>query len=349
MTALYSLRNVTRRFEDREVLRIDALDIEAHEIYALLGANGAGKSTLMRLLAFLDSPSGGELFFKGEKVPAGQEARFRPGVVWVPQFPVMFTGTLLYNTEYPMALKRVARHERRQRALELLESVSLERLANAPAHKLSGGEAQRASIARALAAGAEVILLDEPTANVDYRSVGELISLVRRIWEQRRLSICITTHNAALAAALCRRQIVLEEGKLVHRHVLPGGNVAWPGRLHHEPGGCCVSIPQAAAASLPEGTNLPCPARLRGLEDFAAGVSLRLEPAPGRLLDVLLEDEASQSAARALTLGCELTLCAESAGGGPCVLNRPRVDAQQNQKASHSKQATPANPAKRLS
>lgn len=311
MTALYSLRGVTRRFGDREVLNIDSLDILPGEIYALLGANGAGKSTLMRTLAFLDSPSGGDLFFRGEKVLAGQEARHRPGVVWVPQFPVMFTGSLLYNIEYPMALKRVPQRERKQRALELLESVTLGHLAKAPAHKLSGGEAQRASIARALAAGVEIILFDEPTANVDHRSQGDFMALVRALWEQRNLSICITTHNAAMAAALCRKQIFLVEGKLVRQHVLPDGSVAWPATLATTPDGFHLRTAPDAFASLPSGPALPGRGVVHGMANFAAGVTIRLELSPGQMVEFLLEDMASRDTARTLTLNSPLAIHAE--------------------------------------
>lgn len=303
MHALYSLRNITQRYGDREVLHIDTLDIASGEIYALLGANGAGKSTLMRILAFLDTPSGGELSFRGQKVPAGQERRFRPGVVWVPQFPVMFTGSLLYNIEYPMALKKIAPKERRRRALELLESVNLGQLAKAPAHKLSGGESQRASIARALAAGVEIFLFDEPTANVDQRSLGDFINLVREIWERRNLSILITTHNTALAATLCRRQIFLIDGKLVRQHVLPGGGVAWPAILTCGFHGPEARMSRDVAAALPPGTSFPRTAPLRGMEDFAAGVILRLEPVPGQMIEILLEDDASRTVVRSLALG----------------------------------------------
>jgi len=308
MTALYSARNLTRRFGAREVLAIDSLDITAHEIYALLGDNGAGKSTLMRILAILDSPSGAHLFFRGERVPPGQEARFRPGVVWVPQFPVMFTGTLLYNVEYPMALKKAHPQERRRRALELLESVNLAHLAKAPAHKLSGGESRRAAIARALAAGAETILLDEPTANLDQYALGDFIALILNIWEQRRLSIIIITHSAAIAATLCRRQIFLDKGRLVEQHVLPGGAIAWPAALTAGADRFTAEIPRDAAAALPAGTPFPKTACVRGIEDFAAGVTLRLEPAPGQMLDILLEDENSRALARSITLGSVLTV-----------------------------------------
>jgi ABC-type multidrug transport system ATPase subunit len=312
MNALYSLRNLRRRFGERTVLDIDALDIEAGELYALLGDNGAGKSTLMRILACLDAPSGGVMLFRGARVLPGREARFRPGVVWVPQFPVMFTGTVLYNVEYPMALKKTPPDGRRRRALELLESVGLGHLAYAPAHKLSGGECQRATIARALAADAHTILFDEPTTNLDRYAFEDCIALVRNLWQERKLSIVIITHNAALAATLCRRQIFLSRGRLVRQHVLPGGAIAWPARLAPNTpdpdggtGGVTLSI---APAALPEDTAFPLPAIVKGIEDLAAGVVLRLDSPAGRRLDVLLDKACDQDAARALTLGSALTL-----------------------------------------
>lgn len=312
MAVLYSLRGVTRCFGDREVLNIDSLDILPGEIYALQGANGAGKSTLMRILAFLDSPSGGELFFRGKKTLAGQEARHRPGVVWVPQFPVMFTGSLLYNIEYPMALQKIPSQEQKKRAVELLEGVSLGHLAKAPAHKLSGGEAQRASIARALAAGAEVILFDEPTANVDQRSQNDFMALVRALWQKRALSICITTHNAPMAAALCHKQIFLVEGRLARQYVLPDGSAAWSATLATTPGGLHLRAAPDAFAPLAPGAAAPEKGLVRGIADFAAGVTVRLELPHGQMVEFLLEDAASRDMARALTLNSPLAIHAES-------------------------------------
>jgi ABC-type multidrug transport system ATPase subunit len=302
---LYELRGIVRRFWEREVLRIESLTLESGEIYALLGANGAGKSTLMRLLAFLDSPTSGTLIFRGTQVNPGQKAAFRGNVVWVPQFPVMFTGTLLYNVEYPMSLKKIAGPERKNRAMELLETVNLGHLAKAPAHRLSGGEAQRASIARALAAGAEIILFDEPTANVDQRSQENFIQLARYLWEKRGLSIIITTHNASLAAELCRRQIVLIEGRLTKHRVLADGTVAHPARLISSDGQITVLLPRGAHP-LPSGG---CPdhrALVLGIAEVAAGVALRLETQAAGRLELLLEDETSLSLSRALCLGSSL-------------------------------------------
>lgn len=307
MNTLYSLKNITKQFGGREVLNIDSLDIAAGEIYALLGDNGAGKSTLMRILAFLDAPTSGELVFRGQKTTSGQEGQHRKGVVWVPQFPVMFTGSLLYNIEYPMILQKVPRPQRRQKALQLLERVNLAHLGKAPAHKLSGGEAQRASIARALSAGAEVILFDEPTANVDSHSVGDFTALVRDIWQESRLSLIITTHNAALAAALCPKQIFLCEGKLVRQRLLPGGT-AWPARLSAKEAGNGTSAQVHVAREATSALRQAEKGTLVSLATVAGGVTLLLEPENGHTINLLLEDKDSRALASTLTLGSTLAI-----------------------------------------
>jgi ABC-type multidrug transport system ATPase subunit len=301
MPLLYELRDVRRSFDGREVLHIDHLCVEEGELYALLGANGAGKSTLMRILAFLDSPSSGELFFRGEPTQGRQEARFRQGVVLVPQFPVMFSGSLLYNIEYPMMLKKVPAAQRRSRAMELLDTVGLTRLYKAPARRLSGGEAQRASIARALAAGARVLFFDEPTANVDQRSTVEIISLIRELWTSKGLSIIITTHNAAMAEELCRRQIFLAEGRPVKRHILPDGGAAWPARLFNPQEKQMYALLPPEALRDMEAARLA--ATVRGLSAVTAGIALRLRLSENREEDILLEDAESIGLASVLRLG----------------------------------------------
>lgn len=309
MHALYCLRSISQRFGEREVLSVDSLDIEPGEVYALLGANGAGKTTLMRILAFLDSPSSGDLFFRGERVLPGQGARFRAGVVWVPQFPVMFTGSLLYNIEYPMSLKGVEKRERRKRALELLDALGLEQLAKSPAQGLSGGEAQRASIARALAAGANVLLFDEPTANIDQAALADFTRLIRQLDQRGGLSILLTTHNAQLAAAVCRKQIFLVDGKPARQRLLSDGRVVWPGRLFPAAEGAVLDLPAECLRSLrASGAPVSESGLLAGLSALAAGTALRLELASGHMLEVLLEDTKSQACAATLTLGRRLEL-----------------------------------------
>jgi ABC-type sugar transport system ATPase subunit len=173
---LFSLENVVKTFGSRDVLSIDRLDVFPGRFYLLQGRNGSGKTTLLKILAFLDSPSSGQLLYKGAVMGQKNLAFGRSQVTWSPQFPVMFSGSLLYNVEFPLKLKGYDRLKRRQKAYELLDLVSLTHLADASAPYLSGGEAQRASLARSLATGATVLLLDEPSANIDARSREELIS-----------------------------------------------------------------------------------------------------------------------------------------------------------------------------
>ena len=306
--ALYTLQGVRRRFGDREVLRVDELRIEAGRIYALLGPNGAGKTTLMRLLSFMDTPNEGNIAFCGEPVRSEQAAKLRARVVWVPQSPVMFTGTLLYNIEYPMRLRGLDAATRQSRAQELLETVNLSHLAHAPAHRLSGGEAQRGSIARALAAGAEVILFDEPTASVDHRSRGELITVIRDLWRVRGLSLLVTTHDAALAADLCQEHIFLLDGKVVPQRMLPGGVTAWPARLERQGDALHALLPPQALAFAPPDA---AAATVSAVQETAAGIGLRLALSCGENLDLLLNGQPDTTLARTLTLGASVCISAE--------------------------------------
>lgn len=219
--SLYFLDNITQNFNERQVLFIKSLTINPGEIYGLLGPNGAGKTTLMKILGFLTPPTSGKLYFNGKKVDFNNASELRSKVVWVPQSPVMFTGSVLYNVMYPLQLKKVPYTQRRDLAMRLLEDVALEHMADAPALTLSGGEAQRVSAARALAAGANVILFDEPTANLDYQSRQEMQELMYRLWNDKKLSLLITTHDSNLAQKLCRHIITLNDGKISDKHFLP--------------------------------------------------------------------------------------------------------------------------------
>lgn len=298
MSELYRLENLSRIFGSREVLSIPHLSLEAGLIYGLLGPNGSGKTTLMKLLSFLDTPSYGKIIFQGQELEARNMAEFRSKVVWSPQFPVMFTGSLRYNVEYPMKLKGVPSAERRRRALELLEMVRLAELAEAPARRLSGGEAQRASLARALAAGAEVLMLDEPTANVDVKSRADLVKLVEKIWREQKLSIVITTHDQSLESELCQRHIRLRDGRLfsldeatVHR-----------AELIEVEGRTVLKLP-------PEAGEWGGPLNIESLSLMSTAVKLKLSgPGQRRVFSVRITDAAGQELARRLTLGDRLDL-----------------------------------------
>lgn len=298
MTELYRLENISRVFGSREVLSIPELSLEAGLIYGLLGPNGSGKTTLMKLLAFLDQPTAGRVFFQGRAADSSRLAEFRAKVVWSPQFPVMFTGSLRYNVEYPMKIKGFSRAERRGKAMELMEMVGLAELAEAPARKLSGGEAQRASLARALAAGAEVLLLDEPTANVDLKSRAELVRLVADIWRERNLSIIITTHDQSLEAELCQRRIQLRDGRLLNQD----DDLTHLAELIEEDGRVVLKLP-------PEAGRWAGQLEIQSLSAEPQAVRLKLsDPSGPRSLKVSITDEPGLTVARRLTLSDKLPL-----------------------------------------
>ena len=305
MATLYSLRNITRVFAERTVLDIPELIIEQQTIYGLLGPNGAGKTTLMKLLSFMDTPTTGSIEFEGKQVAGKGGVSLRSRVVWVPQSPIMFTGTLAYNIEYPMRIKGVRGKERKARVLELLEVVGLSHLAKAPAQKLSGGEAQRASIARALAAGAEVILFDEPTASVDFQSRGEIIRLIRMLHEERGLSLIVTTHDRSLAVELCSRFITLFDGKLVpelseEASLFRQGEIIFPATLRQAGDACVVTMTRSSAVSQ-NGK-----AKVYGMDLVGSGMQLRLAMDNGSLLHVAISVESEVELAKSLGLENEV-------------------------------------------
>jgi|GEM_PF-3233269 len=289
---LYLLKNIKRIFGQREVLSIDSLSVEPELIYGLMGPNGSGKTTLLKILAFLDEPNAGSVYFENREVTRRSMAALRSKVVWSPQFPVMFTGSLRYNIEYPMRIRGVEAVRRRRRSAELLARVGLSDLAEAPARRLSGGEAQRASLARALAAEAKVLLLDEPTANVDASARRGLVKLIEELWREQRLSIIITTHDQSLEAELCQKRIYLSDGRLASINETTTHQAV----LFQRDGRFFLSLPPEAGPV----NGVFAIEAIAALNKSEARLKLRSED--HRLINVRIEGEAGLSTARRLTL-----------------------------------------------
>jgi molybdopterin-binding protein len=208
------------------VVAVDELTIEPGEVVAVLGPNGAGKTTLFRLLLLLERPDSGRILLSGREIgPGDVSARRRLAGVF--QRPHLFSGTVAQNVAYGLRVRGWRRRERDARVAEVLEAVGLARLAGAPAHTLSGGEAQRVALARALAVRPELLLLDEPTANLDItlrrRFREELLHLARA----HARGALVITHDPAEAFTVADRIAVMQEGQIVQ--------VGAPERLVLEP------------------------------------------------------------------------------------------------------------------
>jgi tungstate transport system ATP-binding protein len=213
---LYELNHVTRTFGGRTVLAIDSLSFQARKIYALIGPNGAGKTTLLNQLAFLDQPSSGEIRFKSKPVSYDQAAliRLRRRVVLVDQSPIMFSGTVWRNIEFGLKVRRIHKHERVQRVEQALARVTMSDFARRDIHGLSGGEVKRVALARALALDPEVLLCDEPTANVDQEHQEIILKILSHANNTRNTTIIFSTHYLSQSRQLADRTLLLQNGRL---------------------------------------------------------------------------------------------------------------------------------------
>jgi tungstate transport system ATP-binding protein len=212
---VYELRGLSKEYGGRRVLDIEALDINAGEVMALVGPSGSGKSTLLRLLNFLEFPTGGTITFEGTKYQAGQDVplSLRRKVTTVFQRPMLLERSVWDNVIYGLRL-RGGNHSKDQIRASL-EEVGLSHLARQRARTLSGGEAQRVALARAMVLKPAVLLLDEPTANLDPYNVSLIEGIIRRINDLHRTTLVLVTHNIFQAKRLASRTGFMLEGKVV--------------------------------------------------------------------------------------------------------------------------------------
>ncbi len=204
------------------VLRGVDFNVAKGEMVSIIGQSGSGKSTLLHLLGTLDQPDKGEIYFKGHRIDnlaaSGRDILRNRHIGMIFQsYHLLPEFSTLENVLAPLMIRHSVlgywkkRREYRQRATELLETVGLgHRLTHKP-RELSGGEMQRTAIARALIAEPQLLLADEPTGNLDRSTGEEILGVLRRLNEQRDLSIVMVTHDPAIAAG-ADRTIHLVEG-----------------------------------------------------------------------------------------------------------------------------------------
>ncbi len=205
---------LTRSYAGEAVVDVEGIDVRAGEVLAVLGPNGAGKSTLMRLLAGLEAPDSGRLFYKGRAVSAG-DPELRRAAAAVLQRPYLWRGTVTQNVEYGLHIRGVSRPELESRVTQMLEMLGVAQLREAPVETLSGGEAQRVALARALVIDPEILFLDEPTADLDVAVRRQLLEDLERIVSRAESAIVLITHDPAEAFALADRVSVIERGRIV--------------------------------------------------------------------------------------------------------------------------------------
>jgi len=210
---LFWLADVRMEFDGRQVLGIDSLSIAAGKVTVLVGENGSGKTTLLRLLNGLLQPSGGTILYNGAPLRGDGARRLRAETVMVHQNPLLFRGSVGRNVAYGLRIRGVAAHEVSQRTKEALAKVGLSGFEGRRAGRLSGGEVQRIAMARALVLRPNVLMLDEPTANVDPASRVVVETIVREAVSAGG-SVIMSTHAMELAYRLCDSLLRMAEGRV---------------------------------------------------------------------------------------------------------------------------------------
>jgi tungstate transport system ATP-binding protein len=211
---LLALRGVRKTFGPRVLFEIERLPVEEGGAYVLVGPNGSGKTTLMRILAGLDRDAGGGMDFRGEPVAfTSYPELLRRSIVYVHQHPYLFHTSLRHNLEYGLKRRGLPAAERARRVEEAIAWAVLEPRRTTPPAKLSGGEKQRAALARARALEPELLLLDEPTSNLDRDGRAQTLALLEQLRDERR-TVIVACHDQEIIALPGFTRLRLDDGRV---------------------------------------------------------------------------------------------------------------------------------------
>ena len=217
---MIELKNVTVDFDGLKAVNDVSLRIEEQDIYGIVGFSGAGKSTLVRTINLLQRPTTGEVLIDGENIldlsnKELRERRKKIGMIFQ-HFNLLNNLTVLDNVIFPIKKdKSLTKEEKREKALDLLETVGIRDKADSYPSELSGGQQQRCAIARALASDPEILLCDEATSTLDPKTTKQILKLLKELNNKLRLTIVIITHQMEVVKDLCNKCAVMQDGKVV--------------------------------------------------------------------------------------------------------------------------------------
>jgi putative ABC transport system ATP-binding protein len=210
---ILKMENLTRTVAGVALVEGVSAAIHCGDVVSIFGPSGAGKSSLLRLINRLDEPTSGTVYIKGQDYRRLPPRTLRRMVGMVMQSPHLFRGTVADNLRF--GPQQHGEHLPDDRIESLLERVGLAGYADRDVGNLSGGEAQRVSLARTLANSPEILLLDEPTSALDEKSEKEVEDLIKSIVHEECLTCLIVTHDVDQALRLTDRALLLEKGRLV--------------------------------------------------------------------------------------------------------------------------------------
>lgn len=215
---IIDIQHLEKRFGNHEVLRDINFTANKGEVVAIIGSSGSGKSTLLRCINLLETPSGGEIFYRGSNIQHGNlplsQYRTKVGMVFQ-QFNLFNNMTVLENCVVgQMKVLKRSRKQSEEIAKGYLDKVGMLQFINAKPKQISGGQKQRVAIARSLAMDSEVLLFDEPTSALDPEMVGEVLAVMKNLASEG-LTMLVVTHEMSFARDVAHRVIFMDNGVIV--------------------------------------------------------------------------------------------------------------------------------------
>lgn len=215
MTSFVTLKNISKNYGGVKALGDVTLEVTKGEILTLIGPNGSGKTTLLKILACIEKPDAGCLLINGEKIEDKNRNKAKLDTTLVFQRTALFSTSVFGNISYGLKLRGMPKGQIGNTVRKALEEVKLEGYEHRVAKKLSGGEQQRVSLARALALNTSLLLLDEPTANLDPESTSIIQDAIKRINREKETTIIMATHNIFQVEQTAKRVALLIKGRIV--------------------------------------------------------------------------------------------------------------------------------------
>lgn len=204
------IKDLKKTYGDKTVLNIEELIVEEGKITGITGPNGSGKSTLMNIISGLDKEHEGGIYYNG----APLNRNIALNMTYVFQKPYLFRRSVYDNIAYPLKLRKESKDKEVSQVSEITKRLGIEDLIDKKGHLLSGGESQKVALARALVFKPKLLLLDEPTSNIDPEYIKVMEREILRFHKETKSTIIIVTHNLDQSQRLCDNNIYIQDGKV---------------------------------------------------------------------------------------------------------------------------------------
>lgn len=205
------INGLTKAYEGKTVLNIESLCFNEGRGYGIIGPNGAGKSTLLKIIAGLEEKDQGVVYYNDEMLTEN----LRKKITYLSQSPYLFRTSVFNNIAYPLKVRKVSKTVIESKVIDIMKELNVYELRNQLATSLSSGESQKIVLARALVFEPELLLLDEPTANIDPQTIEVLEQAILKRNKQNKMITITITHNIGQVHRMCNEVIYIEKGKVI--------------------------------------------------------------------------------------------------------------------------------------